>query len=62
MWEIKTNAGKGRPIPMSATLERGLTEHLARHEKTCGPLQPDWFLFPSRTTFGADDPTRPVGR
>ena len=46
---------------MTANLRAVLTQHAAWYESNIGPIQPEWFVFPSRNRFGPFDPTTPVG-
>ena len=42
----KTEAGKGRRIPMSANLKAVLGTHASFCATKLGELHPDWFVFP----------------
>jgi len=56
----KTDAGKGRRIPMSANLKAVLEQHAAWYTQKLGPLRPNWYVFPHSNRLAPDDPTRPV--
>lgn len=58
--QSKTEAGKGRTIPMSAPLRAALEQHAAAMAKAFGPLKPDWYVFPFCNTVKPVDPTRPI--
>jgi integrase len=58
--KAKTEAGKGRQIPMSAALRAALEQHAAFYARKLGPIQPEWFVFPFSNTKRLVDPTRPV--
>jgi integrase len=56
----KTEAGKGRRIPMTASLKAALEQHAAWCVSKRGPLQPDWYVFPLSNRLAVRDPTKPV--
>jgi|SRR5579872_23888 len=56
----KTEAGKGRRIPLSAKLKAVLGQHAAWCASKLGPLQPDWYVFPLSNRLAPKDPTKPV--
>jgi len=56
----KTDAGKGRRIPMTANLKAVLSQHAAWCESKLGPLQPNWYVFPSSNRLALVNPLRPV--
>ncbi|MCC6586230.1 MAG: site-specific integrase [Bryobacterales bacterium] len=58
--QSKTEAGKGRTIPMGAPLRAALEQHAAAMAKLFGPLKPDWYVFPFCNTVKPVDPTRPI--
>ena len=57
----KSKRGSGRVIPLNGDLCELLAAQVAWLEEKFGPVQPQWYLFP---TFGdvrkPNDPTRPV--
>jgi integrase len=59
--KAKTEAGKGRRIPMSANLNAVLNQHATWCAAKLGPVQPDWFVFPLSNRIAPKDPTKPVG-
>jgi len=56
----KTEAGKGRRIPMSANLKAVLTTHASMCAAKLGELRPEWFAFPLSNRLAFKDPTKPV--
>ncbi len=56
----KTEAGKGRRIPISGNLRAVLLQHRARYESQLGPVQPDWYVFPLSNRLAFKDSMRPV--
>ncbi len=56
----KTEAGKGRRIPMSASLKAVLSTHASACAAKLGELHPDWFVFPLSNRLPFKDPTKPV--
>ena len=56
----KTEAGRGRRIPMSASLRAVLDQHASWYADHLGAVQPDWYVFPFCRTKKPVDPTRPV--
>ena len=56
----KTEAGKGRRIPISGNLRAVLLQHSARYESQLGPVQPDWYVFPLSNRLAFKDPINPV--
>jgi integrase len=56
----KTEAGKGRRIPMSANLKAVLSAHASVCAAKLGELHPDWFVFPLSNRVAFKDPTKPV--
>ncbi|HLM97788.1 MAG TPA: site-specific integrase [Bryobacteraceae bacterium] len=58
--DSKTDAGKGRRIPMSANLRAALSQHAAWCAQKLGPLQPCWYVFPHCNRLAPDDALRPV--
>jgi integrase len=56
----KTEAGKGRRIPVSGNFRAVLVQHGARYESQLGPVQPDWYVFPLSNRLAFRDPMRPV--
>jgi integrase len=58
--DAKTEAGKGRRIPMTAELKAVLAHHEAWCASKLGPTRPDWFVFPFCRTKRPVDPLRPV--
>jgi integrase len=57
----KTEAGRGRAIPMSGPLRQALELHAARYAAWFGPPAPDWYVFPRSNRQKPADPTQPVG-
>ncbi len=58
--KAKTEAGKGRRIPMSANLKAVLGQHASWFAGRLGPLQPDWYVFPKSNRLAPADPLKPV--
>jgi integrase len=58
--KAKTEAGKGRRIPMSANLKAVLSQHASWCATKLGPLHLDWFVFPLSNRLALKDPTQPV--
>jgi integrase len=56
----KTEAGKGRRIPMSANLKAVLGQHASRYAAKFGPVEPEWFVFPLSSRLAMVDPAKPV--
>ena len=56
----KTEAGKGRRIPMSANLKGVLSTHASFCATKLGELHSDWFVFPLSNRLAFKDPTKPV--
>jgi integrase len=56
----KTEAGKGRQIPMSAALRFALESHLSWYASKLGPVDPDWYVFPRSNRVKPEDPTQPT--
>lgn len=56
----KSEAGKGRQIPMSAALRFALERHVSWLASKLGPVQPDWYVFPRSNRTKPEDPTRPA--
>jgi integrase len=56
----KSEAGKGRRIPMSAALRFALERHVSWLASKLGPVQPDWYVFPRSNRTKPEDPTRPA--
>jgi integrase len=56
----RTEAGKGRRIPMSANLKAVLSTHASVCAAKLGKLHPDWFVFPLSNRLAFKDPTKPV--
>jgi integrase len=56
----KTNAGRGRVIPMSYQLRSALERHAAWYARSLGPIQPDWYVFPKCKRVKPIDPNRAV--
>jgi integrase len=56
----KTEAGRGRIIPMSVALKTALQHHLSWYVSKFGPIQPDWFVFPFSNRIKPIDPTKPA--
>jgi len=56
----KTNAGRGRVIPMSGPLRIAMERHAAWYSRHHGPIQPYWFVFPMCNRVRPVDPNRPV--
>ena len=59
--KAKTEAGKGRRIPMSANLKAVLSQHASWYASKFGLLEPDWYVFPRCRRETPIDPTQPVG-
>jgi integrase len=58
--KAKTEAGTGRPIPMSTTLRAVLEHHAAWCASRLGPIEPSWYVFPRSDRRRPVDPARPV--
>jgi integrase len=56
----KSEAGKGRQIPMSAALRFALERHVSWLASKLGPVQPGWYVFPRSNRTKPADPTRPA--
>ena len=56
----KTEAGKGRQIPISAALRTALEQHAAWCARKLGPIQPEWHVFPLSNRIKPVDPSRPA--
>ena len=56
----KTEAGKGRRIPMSADLKAILGQHASFCAGMFGPILPEWHVFPFSNTKKPVDPLRPA--
>lgn len=57
----KTEAGRGRAIPMSGPLRPAIEAYAARYAQWFGPLKPDWYVFPASNRQKPADPGAPVG-
>lgn len=58
----KTEAGRGRRIPLAANLKAVLAQHAAWYASRLGTIQPDLhFVFPRSNRRAPIDPTHPVG-
>jgi integrase len=58
--KAKTEAGRGRRIPMTANLKVVLEQHESWYAGKLGKIQPDWFVFPSFNRLAPVDPMKPV--
>jgi integrase len=58
--KAKTEAGRGRRIPMSAELKAVLDQHASWYASKLGLGQPAWYVFPFCRTKRPVDPTQPV--
>ena len=58
--KAKTEAGRGRAIPMTGALKAVLEHHAAFYARTLGVIQPTWFVFPKSNRTRLEDPKRPV--
>ncbi len=58
--DSKTEAGKGRHIPMTANLKAVLDQHQVWYTSKLGKLDPDWYIFPLCNRIKPVDPTRPI--
>jgi len=58
--KAKTDAGKGRRIPMTANLKAVLSQHAAWYVSKAGQVQPEWYVFPLMNRLALRDPRRPV--
>ena len=58
--KAKTEAGRGRVIPIGPMLEAILSAHASWYAATFGPLLPEWYAFPFCRRAKPIDPTRPV--
>lgn len=56
----KSEAGRGRVIPLSAALRAALEAHAGWYARAFGPLQPEWYVFPFCRTRRPVDPNRPI--
>jgi integrase len=56
----KTEAGKGRAIPMSAALRFALEHHASWYASKLGLIQPEWYVFPRSNRIKLQDPMRPA--
>jgi len=59
--KAKTEAGKGRRIPMSANLKAVLFQHTAWYTRRFEATHPDHYVFPRSNRRAPTDPTLPVG-
>jgi integrase len=59
--KAKTEAGKGRRIPMSANLKAVLGQHASWYASRFEAIQPDNYVFPRSNRRAPIDPTLPVG-
>jgi integrase len=57
--DAKTEAGKGRIVPMNVDVLPAFEQHAAWYVKTFGELRPEWYVFPFGRR-GRLDPTHPV--
>jgi integrase len=62
VWLIKTK--ESDVMVITRHLEREIRRWLAEYQRECGPLQPEWYLFPARLPgfSGGWCPTKPVRR
>jgi integrase len=58
--KAKTEAGRGRSIPMGPMLQAVMSAHAAWFVKEFGPLRPEWYAFPFSNRVKPVDPTRPI--
>ena len=58
--KAKTEAGRGRPIPMAAALRASIEHHAAFYTQALGTIQPNWYVFPKSNRTRLEDPTKPV--
>jgi len=58
--KAKTEAGRGRRIPMSANLKATLEQYAAWYASKLGVIQPNWYVFPFCRTKRPVDPLKPV--
>jgi integrase len=56
----KSEARRGRTIPIGPTLAAVLEMHASFCVDKFGPIQPDWYVFPFCSRSKPIDPTRPV--
>ena len=56
----KTEAGRGRSIPMGPMLLVVMAAHARWYVSEFGPLQPEWYVFPFSNRVKPIDPTRPI--
>jgi integrase len=56
----KTEAGKGRRIPLTGNLKAALIQHAARYSSQLGSVQPNWYVFPLSNRLALKDPLKPV--
>lgn len=59
--KAKTEAGRGRRIPMSANLKTVLSQHAAWYTRRFEAAHPDHYVFRRSSRRAPTDPTRPVG-
>jgi integrase len=57
--ESKTDAGRGRTIPLNSEILPALLKHASWYTKKFGELRPEWFVFPFGRR-GHMDPSRSV--
>jgi integrase len=56
----KTEAGKGRQIPLNSNLKAVLNQHAAWYVSKVGPIRPDWYVFPLMNRLAIRNPSKPV--
>jgi integrase len=59
--KAKTEAGRGRRIPMSANLKAVLSQHNAWYTRRFDATHRDFYVFPRSNRRAPTDPTLPVG-
>lgn len=59
VWEGKTEAGKGRTIPLNSDLLAAMVEHSKWYTGRFGTIHPRWYVFPWAKPY-TTDPARPI--
>jgi integrase len=57
----KTEAGKGRKIPLNTNLRAVIQQYASWYASRLGVIQPDWYVFPASVRSRPSDPKKPVG-
>ncbi len=56
----KTEAGRGRRIPLTANLKAVLSQHAEWCSSKLGRVKPDWYVFPLSNRLAVKNPLKPV--